>query len=263
MKDYRALIRALKKFEGIKTKNPNRHGILRTKTWSFHLLDTHSIDPYQFELSHISGGKKPTGIFKRYLNGEISASLASVNKMGKNIDIENAFLGLFKLPIFELLANKKLGKSQIENILEPYIFSIKGDRVRNIYDRLNFYDYDEISHKFLYSRNLYEFMQLLGWLRMAECKKDSEWHLIILEEIYSIFPWVAIEELFRREYLMLYRCIRDLHNRMYISKRFVSPKVSGIRDSINSCSSFKQIKKNRRLKIFGNPVSGCSYRASL
>ena len=180
---------------------------------------------------------EPTGIVNKWLKGKHVAKPHSVAKLAKVLCGSDE---VYHLPVFDLLRNKRIKKSQLNQWVKPY---------RTTWNGLEFWEFPQHRYKesgeLLFRANLlndsksllqrgdiYGFIGILYLVRKAEADNDVELHLEFMKDAYTAFPAAFRHPNFRPRWRQFYDCLFWVHARVPMSLTLCRPKKSVLESQI-------------------------------
>ena len=199
-------------------------------------------------------GSEPTRQVYKWLRGDNSVTKSKVDQ------VDNILPGssvVFNLPLFDLLQNKTIRKSQLNRLISDYCDSdslfwklpktYKGAPDGESLPIDSIYNVD-----LLYQRGgIFSFIAILYIVRLAEVKKDSFLHLKAVMYAYKSFPSLARHPDFIGHWEDILTAFIQVHHRVEITMLKLTPNFETIKEQIES-KNFITLRKLRPR----HPVTG-------
>jgi len=213
-------------------------GVQRTRLTIEYLLRTERIDTKTLQRTY-SGEAEASNAIVNWLKGFHVMKYNSIIKLRK-LYPNNDFYKIYELSLFDLLKNKPMTKKQLEKLVSPYI---------DTSNHLDFWDFSiyqngdkngkltplssNIDTESLFQRgDLYGFMGILYHVRMAECTKDTDKHLLYMSEAYRALPGLCRYTHFKNRWKEFYHLLLDLHMRVKTTWFLLKPNIKLIKSQI-------------------------------
>lgn len=221
---------------GFSSTNKREIEILRTQIWLKALLHRFHINRYQLQENVYDSTGKNSGIVWKWWNEDYPANLKSVEFVAEKYKKSDE---IFKLPLFELLTDKKLTLKQLKTIIDPYLlsenfpmwnFPSTGPNCNNEPFLLNTHEGDSDT---LFQRgDIYGFIGILYLVRKAEIKNDVDTHAIHLRYAYKAFPALCRYHHFKHARDELLTALVRIHRRMRSSLYTIAPDFNTLERQI-------------------------------
>lgn len=238
---HRTVFETMSKSNNKRTSSKTPVGILQTRIWLENILRTHRISRKEFTKKIATENGDPSGIVLRWLKGQHNVKESRVENLAKIFEGSDV---PYKLPLFKLLRNRPLKKTDLCKIMSPYMNSSKSiplwkfpepDQPENM--GLSFPHCQTNDIETLIERgDIYGFTAILYWVRIAEAEKDADAHFYYMAAAYRSFPGLCRNQLFRKRWREVLDCLQSIHCRVMTSMFLLKPIPSVIETQIFSKS---------------------------
>jgi hypothetical protein len=198
----------------------------------------HQLDKAQLE-SKLSNGSDPKGQVYKWFRGDNCVTESKVRQIEKVLTGSSE---VFNLPLFDLLQNKPITKSQLRRLILPFSDNTDDLFFWRLPEKYKGKD-DGISIPIIFSDNLdmlyqrggiFSFIAILYLVRRAEAEGDADLHLEAVKHAYKSFPSLARHQDFIGHWQDLLKALQLIHLRVMTSTLLVQPDVDIIKQQIES-----------------------------
>jgi hypothetical protein len=226
-------------FLNIRTRKPRTSvSKLQTRVWIDCILREHQLDKTQLE-SSLSNGSDPKGQVYKWLRGANCVTESKVRQIDRVLPGSKE---VFNLPLFDLLQNRPIKKSELIRLVSPY--SDNNDdlifwRLPEIYkgedDGISIPIILPDNLDMLYQRGgIFSFIAILYIVRRSESEGDAYLHLEAVKHAYKSFPSLARHQDFIGHWQDILKAFQLIHLRVPTSALLVQPDIDIIKKQIES-----------------------------
>jgi|GEM_PF-1078244 len=229
--------------ERLSSKDPA--DVLRTRIWLETIFREHRLSRRDVMKLLFNKGGFQSGIVLKWLKGHPSVKPRNVIKLAGVLPGSDF---VYHLPLFDLLRNKPMKKSQLDQLIKVYC-TPSGP--------LQFWQFPQpesggsnkfpIPPGFLFDSNAlfergdyYGLMGILYLVRKAEAENKPDEHLDYLKDAYRALPGACRHHYFRTRWRELYRCVFAIHSRVPTSLMLLRPKLSIIESQVTARTHITQ-----------------------
>ncbi len=247
----------VQRFSKKRMPSNDQSGKLQTRIWLENLFRENKIGRRELEREISPPNSEPSGIVLKWLKGEHSVKESRVTKVASIFDGSDL---VYKLPIFKLLKNKPISRSEISRIMKPYISNFQGFKCWTFPDiprqKENkgvpfpptwIYDVETLVER----GDIWGFTAILYLVRMAEAERNAIYHLEFMQYLYRALPGLCRNVLFFRRWKDTYQCVKDIHFREPTSVLAVQSI-----DSVLKRQIFSKVHITRRMFRPRDPITG-------
>lgn len=230
---------ALLRLKGERLPSTDRCDTLRTRIWLETIFREHQLSRDGVAKLLPLGDGEPSGIVLQWLKGKHAAKPSRAARLAKILPGSDF---VYNLPLFDLLRNKPVRKSQFDQWVSHY---------QNPDDRIPLWRFPQpeqsqpsrfpvppcllFDSNALFERgDVYGLIGILYLVRKAEVENDAEAHLDYLKDAYRALPGACRHRAFRRHWREFYNCLLAIHARVPTSLLLLRPEPNVIEAQVTA-----------------------------